>query len=283
MIVKHKSSKYRYSPCLFKSSCIRYNVRDNYVRQGEEMCIKERFFMFEDQWNIIHLPYKPNGFGIMIIGDTNHFVDKGTSLWMQNSERRHLIEELLDKGYTIFYSNLFGRHWGSRKALDVSLKLYHNVMKNEILNKKIHLIVEGMGGLLALKLMEHLRGNIRSIAMINPCLYFKAHFNREKKNKLFYKRLKRELSIAYEVDEKDVDTFVNGDEFSCKNKQSNIPTKIWHAAIGSKYHVGDHSRCYESFRKINGSPIELSLHLSEGRFAFSKQITNFFKEYEKLL
>jgi hypothetical protein len=278
-----KSLKTRYSPCLFNTSCIRYNVRDKSLRQGEEMCIKERFFMIEDQWSVIHLPYKPNGFGVMLIGDTNHYVDKGTSLWIQNSARGQLIEWLLDKGYTIFYSNLFGRHWGSTKALDVSLKLYHHVMKNEILNKKIHLVVEGMGGLLALKLMEKLEDNIRSIAMVNPCLYLQKHFNREKTNKLFYKRLKRELSIAYEVDEKEVDSLVSSELLSRNLSPNNIPTKIWHAAIGSKYHVGDHSRRYEAFRKINGTPIELSLHLIEGRFTFSKQMTNFLRQYEKIL
>ncbi|OZM58246.1 hypothetical protein CIB95_01345 [Lottiidibacillus patelloidae] len=247
------------------------------------MCIKERYFMIEDQWNIIHLPHKPNGFGVMIIGDTNHYVDKRSSLWMQNSERRHLIQDLLDKGYTVFYSNLFGRHWGSKNALDVSVKLYHHVMKNEILNKKIHLLVEGMGGLLALKLMETLGENIRSTVMINPCLFLKAHFNREKTNKLFYKRLKREISIAYEVDEKEVEGLLNKDEFSCENLKSEVPTKIWHAASGSKYLVSDHSRCYESFRKLYQSPIDLSLHLADGRFSFSKQITRFFKTNEKVL
>ena len=33
------------------------------------MTITERFFQIETEWNVIHLPFKPNGFGILIIGD----------------------------------------------------------------------------------------------------------------------------------------------------------------------------------------------------------------------
>jgi pimeloyl-ACP methyl ester carboxylesterase len=238
--------------------------------------------MIEDQWNIIHLPERPNGFGVMIIGDTNHYVDKGISLWTQNSDRKHLIDDLLQRGYTVFYSNLFGRNWGSPKALDVCIKLYHFVINNEILNKKIHLLVEGMGGILALRLLDTLKDNLRSVAMINPCLYLTAHVDREKANKLFYKRLKREISTAYEISEKEVENLLKQKDFQC-DKEINIPAKIWHAASGSKYNVKDHSRCYEAFRKKHGHPIDLSLHLLEGRFTFSKQIAQFYKEQEKVL
>jgi uncharacterized protein YfbU (UPF0304 family) len=246
------------------------------------MCITERYFMIEDQWNIIHLPYKPNGFGIMIIGDTNHYVDRGSTLWLQSTDRKHLIERLLEKGYTIFYSNLYGRHWGNSDAFDLCIKLYHSVINKEILNRKIHLLVEGMGGLLATKLIDELQGNIRSVAMINPCLYLKAHFNREKKNKLFYKRLKREISQAYNIKQEEVSSFLDELHDTC-HKVNTVPTRIWHAANGSNYSVSDHSRCYESFRTRTGVPIELSLHLLEGKFTFSRQISQFFKEQERVL
>ena len=35
------------------------------------MGVSERFFQLGSQWNIIHLPQKPNGFGILIHG--NHW------------------------------------------------------------------------------------------------------------------------------------------------------------------------------------------------------------------
>jgi hypothetical protein len=246
------------------------------------MEINERHFMIEDQWNIIHCPYKPNGFGVMIIGDTNHYVDSKTSLWIQNSDRNILLKRLLDKGYTVFYSNYYGRHWGCPRALEIAVKLYHSVIKKEILNQKVHLLVEGMGGLLSMKCLEEMKECIRSVALISPCLYLQAHFEREKTTKLFYKRLIREIVEAYQVKEEEVPQLIQSVNGLCE-KEYTIPTKIWHATNGSKYLVSDHSRCYEAFRNRNGNPIDLALHLPENRFKFNQQIMQFYNEHEKKL
>ena len=62
------------------------------------MEIRERFFFLEQEPCVIHLPEKPNGFGVLILGDYNHFVESGTSLWMQHVGKAHLLEELRNEG-----------------------------------------------------------------------------------------------------------------------------------------------------------------------------------------
>ena len=47
--------------------------------------------------------------------------------------------------HRLFNSNLFGRHWGAEKAVTYAKQLIHSVLKQEILNPKIHILAEGMG------------------------------------------------------------------------------------------------------------------------------------------
>ena len=107
------------------------------------MSVNECFFCVGDQWNIVHLPRKPNGFAVLILGDVNHYVSKSNSFWLQHPERTRFVEILVQNGYTVFSSNLYGRNWGSWKASDLAEKVYHSVLRREILNKKIHIIAEG--------------------------------------------------------------------------------------------------------------------------------------------
>ncbi|UTW69067.1 hypothetical protein KHA80_18140 [Anaerobacillus sp. HL2] len=75
------------------------------------------------------------------------------SSWYQRPNKHQFINELKNKGYTVIYSNLFGRNWGSEEACNLIKRLYDEVMKREILNKKVHIIVEGMGAIVAAKLI----------------------------------------------------------------------------------------------------------------------------------
>ncbi|WP_026676116.1 hypothetical protein [Fictibacillus gelatini] len=242
------------------------------------MSIEERFFNVDGQWNVIHLPKKPSGFGVMILGDLNHFVDEKTSLWKQN-ERLWLIQHLRNRGYTCFYSNLYGRNWGSPKAITLAKRLYHHVIKSEILNPKIHLLAEGMGALVALKLMEEMQGNIRSCLLINPCLDLKGHFYQMKLNRLFYKQTVKEIGAAYGIANKNVEPFVET-LADLSAYQSAVPVKIWHAASGVQFPFKVHSRKYEEIRYHLHAPIELSIHLPEKRLSLGN-ITDFYKLYEK--
>jgi hypothetical protein len=244
--------------------------------------IEKRCFQIDNQWNIIHLPNRPNGFAVMIIGDCSHYVDANTSLWKQNSERAHLIQSLKEQGYTIFYSNLYGRHWGSHKAIILAKRLYHYVMKHEILNPNIHLIAEGMGTLAALQLMEEMEDQIRSAIFINPCLDLKHHFTNEKQNRLFFKRLVREISQAYEMNELEVPAHID-DLPGIYQRKSKTPVKIFHAARGVAFNFKDHSRVYEKRRLELGAPVSLSIQVPERSFNPAYAFSEFFKENEKVL
>ncbi|MBR8646232.1 hypothetical protein KEH51_27745 [[Brevibacterium] frigoritolerans] len=97
------------------------------------------------------------------------------------------MEYLKEYGYTLFSSNFHGANWGSPKALDLSLNLYILFMKKEIVNQRVHILAEGTGALLALKLMNELGNKIRSVVLIDPVFSLKAQLEKEKENKFFYK------------------------------------------------------------------------------------------------
>ncbi len=246
------------------------------------MSIDKRTFQIDNQWNIIHLPKRPNGFAVMIIGDYIHYVDEHTSLWKQNTERANLIHSLKNQGYTIFYSNLYGRHWGSPAAVIFAKRLYHYVMKHEILNPNIHLIAEGMGSLVALRLMEDMENQIRSALFINPCMDLKHHFNHERQNRLFFKRLIREISSAYQVQEDDIEFLIDGLP-SIKDLKAKTPAQIWHAARGVAFNFKEHSRPYEKRRLDIQAPISLFINVPEAAFNPARAFQGFFRDHEKVL
>ncbi|MBO9128662.1 alpha/beta hydrolase [Bacillus sp. 165] len=241
------------------------------------MCIRERFFLLEGEPCVIHLPEKPNGFGILLLGDTNHFVDKSTSLWMQHAGKSRLLEHLRSKGYTIFSSNFYGRHWGSKKAIRLAKRLYYDVMRKEILNENIHIIAEGMGALLAIQLAAEL-SVIRSIAMINPCLDLKKHVELEKERKFFYKRLIRELKIAYEADETSIGALIEKQSFH--HYPSAVPVKVW-IAIHERKEFKALYREYERKREREGGLVSSSFYIQEAKYGIGNSICQFYKLYEK--
>ncbi|MGM7719561.1 alpha/beta fold hydrolase [Metabacillus sp. Hm71] len=244
------------------------------------MTITERFFQIETEWNVVHLPTRPNGFGILIIGDRSDFVDENSSFWHQHYGRNQLIKELMNEGYTLFHSNLYGSNWGSPRAVTMAKQLYHLIMKKEILNQRIHVLTEGMGGLTALQLMETMPDKIRSVAMMNPCLDLQAHLEKEKEHKFFYKRLMREISVAYEIDEKKIKSVHLP---SMYDSTSNQPVRIWQRMNLATYSPKDHCKKYEEIRKKSGSPIRLIYHLGENPYRINQSIIKFYKENERVL
>ncbi|WP_174730873.1 hydrolase [Mesobacillus harenae] len=161
--------------------------------------METRNFKLDTEWNVLHYPYKPNGFGILVIGDERSFVNDNSCFWTQNEGKHILLKQLKEAGYTIFYSNLYGRNWGSPKAVNHAKHLNHHIQRNEILNDKIHIIAEGMGALAALKLLQQADFPIRSMLLINPILSLRFHLEQEKEHKFFYKKLLAELADAYEI------------------------------------------------------------------------------------
>jgi len=248
----------------------------------EMMNLDQRFYKINDQWNIVHIPERPNGFAILIVGDLNHYVDESTSLWIQNPDRFQMIEDFRAEGYTIFYSNLYGRHWGCPDAVNLLKQLYQIVIRNEIINEKIHVIAEGMGALAVLRLMEDMEPFLRSVSMLSPCIDLKGFYKTEKSNKLFLKRFIMELADAYRIGENSVEKKII-QEFDMTGLTSKVPVKIWHSTNRVLFAAIDHSRKYEKIRKQRGIPIELSLHLFEKRFHITTNIISYMKKYEQVL
>ncbi|WP_142302820.1 alpha/beta hydrolase [Bacillus sp. FJAT-45350] len=246
------------------------------------MSVKKRYFCIDGEWGIVHLPEKPNGFAVFILGDINHFVNKKTSFWVQHPDRKKYIEKLRDKGYTVFLSNLYGRNWGSKKAVQLAEHVYHVVMKKEILNSKIHLVAEGMGALVAINLIKKL-DNIRSVVFINPCLHLYHYYDKEKRNKLFFKRFCHELSLAHQIDEEFIE------ELLLKQKNTwastkHMPIHIIHETSHKRYSMDEHSKQFEHHRKKIGDPITLTIYLPGKPFSkYAKPTYTFFQKYEKEL
>ncbi|MDQ0232292.1 hypothetical protein [Metabacillus malikii] len=242
--------------------------------------ITERFFQLETEWNVVHLPYRPNGFGIFIIGDRSCFVEEQTSFWQQHYGRNQLMKDLKYHGYTLFQSNLYGCNWGSPDAVSMAKQLYHLMMKKEILNHRIHLLAEGMGALTALQLMEVMPEKIRSVAMMNPCLDLQAHLEKEKEHKFFYKQLVQEIAKAYHIDSKKVQTMKLP---SMSEHTATLPVRIWQRMNSTVYSANDHCKKYESLRENLGSPIQLIYHIGDNPYRLNQSIIKFFKENEKIL
>ncbi len=240
-----------------------------------------RFFLMGGQWNVVHVPEKPNGFGVLIIGDTNHFVDEHKSLWTQHIGRTKIMEQLLSAGYTIFYSNLYGANWGSERALEHIQQLYHIVLKQEILNSKIHILAEGMGALVALQLMEIIKENVRSVALINPCLDLYAHYKQEKERKFFFKKIYKELLDAHKVNKEELENKIK--QISGHHFISELPVKIWQTTTNFTYDPNVHCKIYEEWRKKLSHPIQVTYHLVEKRYSYGSSICQFFTKFETKL
>ncbi|WP_449539458.1 alpha/beta hydrolase [Ferdinandcohnia sp. Marseille-Q9671] len=237
------------------------------------------FFKLDTEWSALHLPKRPNGFGVLIIGDKGNFVEENSSYWIQNYARSQILEYLKDEGYTVFYSNMYGANWGNPDSVKLATQLYHIIMKREILNKRIHILAEGMGALTAMQLIKKLNGEIRSMAFLNPCIDLIAHIENERTNKFFYKKLIKEIAKAYKLDEREVESEIR--KYSPQDNlfSPTVPIKIWQNTNEKTYTTEIHSKKYQNSSEM----VTLSYHISENTYAFSRSIGSFFKENEKEL
>ncbi|MCA0172321.1 hypothetical protein [Bacillus sp. RAR_GA_16] len=240
------------------------------------MCIRKRAYQLDGEWTIVLVPERPNGFGVFIIGGLTHFVDAETSFWLQNHTRHGMITDFLNAGYTVYTSNLYGRHWGSPKAVKLTERIYKLVHKQEILNSKIHVVAEGMGVLAASAFLKNREPIIRSAALLNPCFDVKSLVHQEQMNRLFYKRLVKEMAKAYEIENEQVISEIEKKDIIT----STVPVKVWHHSLKSPYSL-DQIRAYERVQRETGFPIELAL-LSDSYQSLGKKMIRFFQEYEKL-
>jgi hypothetical protein len=240
--------------------------------------MENRNFQMDTQWNIIHYPEKPTGFGILILGDERHFVDESKCFWTQNEGKLAIVNQLKEKGYTIFSSNLYGRNWGSEIAVELAQRLYEHVIRSEILNNKIHILAEGMGALVAISLMEKMKGRIRSIILLNPILSLKYHLEHEKEHKFFYKKLMRELVTAHQVNQKELEEKIFSMEDHV-NLQFGCPIKIIHVLSGGKSY--NQSKLYNQI--ISGSEINPVFILPEKKQQLGNLMLKFLNHHETIL
>jgi pimeloyl-ACP methyl ester carboxylesterase len=245
--------------------------------------MESRNFKLDTEWNVIHYPERPNGFGILTIGDERHFVNSSSSFWTQNEGKRSLLNILKNEGYTVFYSNLYGRHWGSEKAVELTMRLCSHIVRNEILNTSFHVVAEGMGALVALKLLKHTDIKIRSLVLINPVLSLNAHLEQEKENKFFYKKLVAELEAAYGTEiSKLLERLDDASDSPGFNKET--PVKIIHVLSGNRAYkqssiIKDLSVEWEKA----DLPVTISYVLPEKVLQVGSQIVQFFTKHEHVL
>ncbi|MBN8199116.1 MULTISPECIES: serine aminopeptidase domain-containing protein [Bacillaceae] len=245
--------------------------------------MESRNFQLDTEWCMIHYPDKPSGFGILIIGDDRHFVDRNCSFWTQNEGKYSLIKKLREDGYTIFYSNLYGRHWGNDQAVDKAKGLYEHILRTEIINEKIHIIAEGMGALVALRLLHEMSDLIRSAVLINPILSLKHHLDQEKEHKFFYKKLLKELAVSYEIEtEKIADLLIRHEKNLTTGLK--VPVRIIQVLAGGRaYKQSDYLKKRSIQWENENSPISVFYILPDKKQRMSSQMTNFFRKYEKVL
>lgn len=241
--------------------------------------MENRNFQMDAEWNVIHYPEKPTGFGVLIIGDERHFVDENKCFWSQNEGKLAIINQLKEAGYTIFSSNLYGRHWGSESAADLAVRLYQHVIRSEILNNKIHILAEGMGALVAVKLMKKMNKNLRSVIFLNPVLSLKHHLEQEKEHKFFYKKMMKELSAAYQKDCETLESEILRNEDTV-TLDYGIPIKIIHVLSGGK--------AYNQSKLIQKivpdlDLIDKSYILPEKKQQLGRMFIHFFKNHETIL
>ncbi|MBE4909351.1 hypothetical protein IMZ08_14970 [Bacillus luteolus] len=246
------------------------------------MELMQRFFQLDTEWCVVHVPERPNGFGIIVLGDKNHFVEEDSSFLIQNQGRLQMLNELIGQGYTVFYSNLYGRHWGSKSAVMLVKRLYHYIMKSEILNNRIHILAEGMGALVGLQIADTMCEHVRSVALINPCIDLKAHIDHEKEYKFFYKQLKKELARAYKINEKQVIDEIMKEQQTI-NFDTEIPLAIWQTTDRKSFDPEFHTRMLEERRKELGKPIFISYLVTEKKYRMTGAICRFFKQQEEEL
>lgn len=240
--------------------------------------MESRSFQMDTQWNIIYYPEQPTGFGILVIGDERHYVDEGKCFWTQNEGKQTIIDDLKESGYTVFSSNLYGRHWGSDNAVELAQRLYHYIIRNEIINHKIHILAEGMGALVALRLMEKMKEHIRSVIMLNPILSLKYHLEQEREHKFFYKKLIRELVAAYKKDPQELEnTIASLDDVI--TLEDGCPIKVIHVLSGGRLY--NQSKQYQS---VTGtSDINPIFILPEKKQQIGKICIKFFRNHESIL
>ncbi|WP_421384172.1 hydrolase [Bacillus salacetis] len=246
--------------------------------------MNHRIFKIDNEPCIVHYPFRPNGFAVLILGDVNHYVDEKSSFWLQQEARRSIITELTDKGYIVYYSNLYGANWASDKAVSLIYRLYHYIKRREIINEKVHILAEGMGGLFIEKLLPSFGSRIRSVVFLSPCISLYEHFSQEKDQKFFYKKLKKEISSAYSIEDENCEDMVKDGTHTGENLKKTETPLYTIQSINSSRYKNQFSLIKDIYkdRNENNLPGEIYIILPEKRYKASLKIVSYFSLNEQL-
>ncbi|MBU9721806.1 MULTISPECIES: hypothetical protein [Bacillaceae] len=246
------------------------------------MTIKKRLITIENEECLLHLPEKPNGYAILILGDRSHYIHGEDSYWTQHPTRKELLEGFVDKGYTVFYSHQSGAHWGKADIAKVTVRLINYALKTEILNQHIHIIAEGMGALIALRLLADKNIKIRSSVFINPCISITNQLEEEEINRFFYKKMVKELIEAYNVGEEELELISNDMDKVREAINPDVPIRILQAVYQAPYSMEKQTRVFIKERKDKQKEIDTTFYLPGKTInQFIQPICFFFVKYEQ--
>lgn len=96
----------------------------------------------------------------------------------------------------------------------------------------------------------------------------------------FYKRLLKELSLAYDSKEEELEAKINKKSFTLL--PSCVPVKIF-VSTQEKRGRKQLLRKYEKMRQLNQCDTSVLFHLQDVKYKMVRQTTDFFKKYEEEL
>lgn len=238
-----------------------------------------RRFVLNDEPCIIHYPEKPNGFGILVIGNRHEFVPRsGEHYWQRNETRRKILTQLLADGYTVYFSNLLGQHMGNEEAVERAGDLYEYVKRTEILNDKIHIIAEELGAKIAIGFLKRHEDNVRSILFVNPVFSLQWMAELLEEQPFLYRRFLQDIAKAYQFEEEDSEILIHTEQVEQIGKSH--PFKIIHILIHGMYD----EKWVKMYKKyLPGALAKLHVVLQEKNQDIVKIARELFKETEKNL
>jgi len=255
------------------TSCfISYIIKGTTIK-GKVM-MKQKTFRFNHEWTTIFYPDRPSGFSILLLGGEQHYMQEKTNFWMEHPGKRQMVEHLLEKGYTLFGTNL-GAHWGRKETADRLAELYAHFIRQEIVNEKIHLFAEGTGALLLERISKLLEGRVRSISMLNPELSLFQRYEKEKENKFFHKKFMKEVSLAYSMEADEVPGWIT------RVPDCHIPKEIPVLLMQVMDHYERNFPAYN--QRLTLPNHEIKYVTPEKRYSIPYQMSSFFTRYEKQL
>ncbi|WAA13058.1 hydrolase [Fervidibacillus halotolerans] len=239
--------------------------------------MKYRIFLLNNRHCIVHYPEKPNGFGILIIGDKDQYVDGKGSSWMSQENKSPLLQSLLNEGYLLFYPDLSFNHMGNSQAIELTKLVYEYVKRHEIINHNIHIIIEGIGALLLSPFLVEYHQYVRSILFINPIFSLDWMKEQVKDQPFLYRKFLQEIRDAYTIDEDECEQII------ANNKRAilhlNHPFKIIHILE----HGMKDERWIKNYKKLFGETDRIHVLLREKRSAQIKYALQLFKQAEHFL